>query len=99
MTYEIESFYPIKVSNEIWNKYYNFNEAIFREQYPEDPLPDRELDKNFILEPSPFYDIYRWLVFSSDENKKVIGKSSLWFQNEKSPDFKNVSEKANFISQ
>jgi RimJ/RimL family protein N-acetyltransferase len=96
LTFEIISFNPKNSSNELWEKYHNFDESIFQERNPDDPLPDRELEKSFMKEPSPLYNIYRWLVLTSDKNQEVIGKANLWFQNEKSPDFKNVSKKAQF---
>ena len=91
MKYEIKTFNPKETSDNLWNNYYQYQETIFREENPKDVLPDRALDKSFMLNFSPTYDIYRWLIFSEDST--VIGKGTLWFQNEKSPDYEGVKNK------
>jgi RimJ/RimL family protein N-acetyltransferase len=95
LEYIIKQFQPEKTTDDIWEKYYQFDEEIFREKYPKDSLPDRELDKSFILDPHPHYDIYRWLVYSTDNNQSIIGKANLWSLNKKSPDYQNVKDKIN----
>ncbi|NHJ48517.1 MAG: hypothetical protein FK733_12100 [Asgard group archaeon] len=93
MEYSIKQFHPKNATDDLWDKYYQFDEEIFQEKYPGDPLPDRKLDRSFILDPHPHLDIYRWLVYSTSKKQEVIAKANLWHLSKKSPDYHNVKDK------
>ena len=96
MSYYIERFYPNKVSEEFWKSYFDYNEKIFSEFNLGEPFPSRHQEKNFIKNPHPHYNIYRWLIFSEIEPREIIGDGLLWHQNKHTPDYENVKEKSYF---
>lgn len=91
MTAKIVRFYPKEASDELWEKYFAYSEAIYNEENPRDILPSRNLEKSFMKEPASDYNIYRWLIFNEDQSR-VIGHGNFWHENEKSPYYDNVKE-------
>ncbi|MFW9923133.1 MAG: GNAT family N-acetyltransferase [Candidatus Thorarchaeota archaeon] len=91
MSFEIRVFSPKDASEDLWNAFFDYDEKIFQEKNPGDIPPNREFEKSFMVNFSPLYDIYRWLVFTEDST--IIGKGNLWFQNERSADYEGVKEK------
>ncbi len=93
MPTKIIRFYPKEASDELWEKFFLNKEAIHKEGNPRDKLPSRTLEKSFMIDSAPDYDIYRWIIFN-DDNSRVIGYGTLWSENETSPYYANVKEKA-----
>lgn len=91
MNYEIRTFSAKDASDDLWKAFFDYDESIFLERNPGDTPPTREFEKSFMINPSPLYDIYRWLIFTNDD--KIVGKGNLWFQNVQSPDYEGVKEK------
>ncbi|NHJ84804.1 MAG: GNAT family N-acetyltransferase [Asgard group archaeon] len=96
MSYLIEIFEPKKASEELWQKYFASTEKMFKEENPKDDLPDRELEKEFMRNPNPYYDIYRWIVFVNEEKEQIIGRGTFWFENELTPNYEEVKDKGYF---
>ena len=96
MNYSIERFYPNKVSEDFWDSYFDYDEKIFGEFNNGEPFPSRTQEKNFMKKPHPHYNIYRWLILSETEPRKIIGNGHIWHQNEQAPDYENIKEKLYF---
>ncbi|MHA1221130.1 MAG: GNAT family N-acetyltransferase, partial [Candidatus Heimdallarchaeota archaeon] len=94
MDYNLEIFNPHKATDQTWDIYFNHTESIFLEGQPEDKPHPRELEKNFMININPYYDIYRWIIISKQEPKKIIGMGLLYFENEKAPNFESVKKVA-----
>ena len=86
MQYKIQIFNPESASEELWQKFFDFNEIIRREIFPDDPLPSRDVIKKSILLPDPNLHYYRWAVFNNKSNK-IIGYAMLNFHRKSSPEY------------
>lgn len=82
----IEPFDPRAASEALWGEYFALQEALFREVNPEDPLPSRKIQRAFMEDPSPFWQVHR-LVALAAEDQRVIASAALAFETERSPSF------------
>ncbi len=81
------------LSEDQLNGYFTIRNQIFYETYPnEDPLPDRDIILNQLINPHPHYTIFRWVVLHENN---VIGFCHLYYVNEKSPSHATMGHIAN----
>ncbi|MHA2365235.1 MAG: GNAT family N-acetyltransferase [Candidatus Hodarchaeales archaeon] len=86
MNFRIENFYPDNSSEELWKKYFGYIEELFKEENPKDQLPSREITKTSILDPYPYSEIRRYLIFIND-TEDIIGSGRFQWLKENSPEF------------
>ncbi len=73
MDLKIEEFYPKKAPDEFWEIYFEYNEAVFRHQHPDDPLPNREAVIQRQKADMADFDVTRWLAYLPEG--KIVGWS------------------------
>lgn len=82
----IEQFDPQAASDDLWERYFEHEEALFKELNPEDPLPSRELRRRTIQDPGPFRRYCRWVAVA-EAQEKIVGSAVLVLETEQSPSF------------
>ena len=86
--FEIIEFVPEDATELDWNAFFNHSEKIYREKNPRDPLPLRETTKSALLDPIPFYDIKRWVIWDQVK-KSILAFARLYLETPESPDYKD----------
>jgi GNAT superfamily N-acetyltransferase len=88
MKYSIVEFDPGTAPEHLLEKSLDFEDRIFREREPEDPLPLREYRRESIRGTNPRRKVLRWVVTGDVYDKQeVIGKSKIAFVTEKDTDY------------
>ncbi|MHA2365690.1 MAG: GNAT family N-acetyltransferase [Candidatus Hodarchaeales archaeon] len=87
--YLINEFNPSEATDIDWEMWFKVEETIHNEIIPDDPPRERKVIKKALLDPSPYYDQYYWLIASNEPEPKVIGNAGLVMANKKSPDWKS----------
>jgi len=93
MNFRIEEFEPKKAPDDFWEDYFEFTEANFRYNNPDDPLPNREAVIQRQKADIPNYHVKRWLAFTPEN--KIIGWAGFGAVAESSSEYeenKHVSE-------
>lgn len=65
-------YQPKNLPEELWESYFQNREELYREENPRDPLPSRQLRREYMLDPHPDYEVSWWLALD-DESNKVLG--------------------------
>jgi GNAT superfamily N-acetyltransferase len=89
LQYYMEEFDPLTTSDEIFEKYFDFRDILFREEEPDDPFTPRSLRKDFMKNPSPYYKTFYWIIFSDmeDDRGTIIANASVTFTLANSPSY------------
>ena len=85
MDLKIEEFYPKKAPDEFWESYFEFNEAVFRHQHPDDPLPNREAVIQRQKTDMADFIVTRWLAYSPEG--KIVGWAGSGVFSKTSPNY------------
>ncbi|MBN1329497.1 MAG: GNAT family N-acetyltransferase [Candidatus Heimdallarchaeota archaeon] len=96
MSYIIDTFNPKEATEKLWELYFNYFDKYMLDEFPDEQKPSHKLEKESMINPNKYYDIYRWIVFNNKEKEKIIGKANLWFENKFSPGYNNVKDIAMF---
>ncbi len=72
--YYIEEFDPLSASDELWDMYFDYNDKLFEELNPGDPIPPRSLYKKFLTYPHPHYKSIRYNMFPKNDRSLIIGR-------------------------
>lgn len=88
--HEIELFEPQAASEELWELFFQFNDAIHEETHPDPDDPPFPHDKfrTFLESRDPREDVLRSLVLNDDRDR-VIGFSAARFSTERDPAYEN----------
>ncbi|MHA2249500.1 MAG: GNAT family N-acetyltransferase [Candidatus Kariarchaeaceae archaeon] len=84
MAYKIEETDFSTLSEEQWISYFEHYERMHLEDFPDYPLPSKDLRKQKIIDDHPNFDIYRWLIYLG---LKVIGYGFMDVTNPSSPNY------------
>lgn len=87
--YFIEEFDPKDFTDDDWEEYFELSEELFRELNPDDPFPNRELTKKFMLDPHPHYKNWQWRIYNNEVKEKLIGQSGIGITLEEAPSFES----------
>lgn len=83
MKYRIVEFDPSTAPEDLLERYFDFEDRMFRELETEDPLPLREHRCESIRDTNPQRQVLRWVVIGDiDGKEEVIGKSEITFVTE-----------------
>lgn len=82
----IIEFIPENATELEWNAFFRHSEKIYKEKNPRDNLPLRETTKSALLDPIPFFDIKRWVVWNDDKSE-IIGFGRLYLETPESSDY------------
>ena len=83
--YCILPFNPKEETTEMVDKFIDYQQDVFREENPDDPLPQKEIRMQTLLNSNPMLDLYRWIVVDSQEN--IIGGSVISVFNSNYPEY------------
>jgi mycothiol synthase len=87
MRYRIVEFDPSTASEDLLERYFDFEDRMFRELEPEDPLPLRERRRESIREVNSQKKVSRWVVIGDVEGEEeVIGKGEIAVVTERDDD-------------
>jgi GNAT superfamily N-acetyltransferase len=89
----IREFKPQNLSQHEWMNYHIYNESIFREFNPRDPLPDREEQQKLLLEPDSTFTIIR-LIGLDISKGLIICSGRISFENDSSSDYETNKHSA-----
>lgn len=85
----IKEINPKKETRDFWNKYHQFTEKCFRELFPNDSLPGRDvIEKDFILG-WPGYHKFDWVVFGNSSEEKIIARCLYAYIRSDSPSYES----------
>ena len=71
----IEQYDPAAMAEPLWTSFIELNEQRFRESFPDDPLPARELKRRYMVTPHPNWEILWWRVARPSVSSKETGSS------------------------
>lgn len=92
LLYNIETFNPKEATDDLWNLYFDYYESYRLVEYPDEPLPSRDLEKEEMINHNKYYDVYRWIVFANEKKERIIGTGLLWHENSQSPGYEEVKD-------
>lgn len=88
MKYSIVEFDPDTAVEDLLERYFDFEDRMFRELEAEDPLPLRERRREAIGDTNPQRKVFRWVVIGdTDSQEEVIGESEIAFVTEEDIDY------------
>jgi RimJ/RimL family protein N-acetyltransferase len=88
MKYRIVEFDPSIAPEDLLERYFDFEDRMFRELEPEDPLPLRERRHEAIRDTNSQRKVFRWVVIGDiDGKEEVIGQSEIAFVTEEDVDY------------
>jgi mycothiol synthase len=88
MKYRIVGFDPCTAPEDLLERYFDFEDGMFRELETDDPLPLRERRRDSIRDTSLQRKVSRWLVIGDiDGKEEVIGKGEIIFVPEEDVDY------------
>jgi GNAT superfamily N-acetyltransferase len=67
--YRIIPFDPKTASEDEWQHFFEIRDTLFRETHPEDPLPPREILRNFLLGGGLMSEDFFWLAFPEGKDR------------------------------
>ena len=88
MEYEIRIFDPKVASEDLIDSFVSLEIELYREEYPEDPIPSKEDKKKALLLPDPNLTIIYWIAYVKDQNQ-VIGSVYLRIYEKKHPGYES----------
>jgi mycothiol synthase len=87
MKYRIVEFDPSTALEDLLERYFDFEDRMFRELEPEDPLPLRERRRESIRGTNPHRRVFLWIVIEDVEGEEeVVGKGEIAFVGEEDID-------------
>lgn len=85
-----------KETRDFWNKYHQFTEKCFRELFPNDSIPGRDIiEKDFILGWSGYHK-FDWIVFENSFEEKIIARYLFVYVKSNSPSFESNKNNSYF---
>ena len=88
MKHRIVEFDPATTPEDLLEQCFDFEDRMFREREPEDPLPLRAYRRESVGDANPRRKVLRWVVIGDVDGKQdVIGKSEIAFLTEKDVDY------------
>lgn len=87
-------FHPEELTHDLWESYFENREQLYRESNPRDPLPSRELRREYMLDPHPDYDVSWWFVLDDDADI-VRGTGGIWWTKPQMPNYDSYKEYIN----
>ena len=95
MRHRIVEFDPSTASEDLLERYLDFEDRMFRELEPQDPLPLRERQRESIREVNSQRKVSRWVVIGDVEGKEeVIGKGEITVVTERGDDGEHLGHVA-----
>jgi hypothetical protein len=86
--HSIVVFDPGTALEGLLERYFDFEDRMFRELETKDPLPLRERRREAIRDTNPQREVFRWIVIGDiDGKEEVIGKSEIAFVTEEDVDY------------
>jgi GNAT superfamily N-acetyltransferase len=74
-------------TQDFWDKYHEFNEYNFKELFPNDTLPGREVIQNDFIIGRVGYHIFHWVIFEDSSKEKIIARILYSYVKKDSPSF------------
>ena len=68
----IRRFVPKEATRETYDKLHPFREINFRELYPEDSLPNRDVIEQKYLAGWPGYEDYNYIVYKDESEQEIV---------------------------
>jgi mycothiol synthase len=88
MKFRIVEFDSGAAPEDLLERYFDFEDRMFRDLEPKDPLPLRERRRKAIGDTNPQRKVFRWIVIGDmDGKKEVIGESEIAFVTEEDVDY------------
>ncbi|MHA1435536.1 MAG: GNAT family N-acetyltransferase, partial [Candidatus Heimdallarchaeota archaeon] len=92
----IKKFLPKETSREVWEKLHPFREKNFRELYPEDSLPSREITEKNYSSGWPGYENHYYIVYKEKSEKEIIANMHFSYPRKDAPDFEKNKHNSYF---
>lgn len=95
LSIQIKAFNPRNASNELWEKFFTFDQVLEKEQYPNDPYPTKEYIKKTMQVYSNYNKVLHWIAIDQTSKGKIVGHATLYLTTKENPNFnstKNIAE-------
>ncbi len=76
-----------EATNEFWKKYHEFREKCFKELFPNDNLPGRDVAEKDIAIGWSSYHTINWVAFEDSSKEKILATSIYGYAKEDSPSY------------
>ncbi|NHJ48233.1 MAG: GNAT family N-acetyltransferase [Asgard group archaeon] len=86
-----------KETNRFWNKYHEFNESNFKELFPNDSLPGREVIQNDFIIGWVGYHSFNWVIFEDSSEEKIIARFLYSYIKKDSPAYEKNKNNSYFF--